>query len=54
MAQLSATGEPPSSLSFVPSSWWTKPPSASAPAASMATSAPSQPVVRFISTTMSL
>ena len=53
MAQFSATGEPPCSFSLVPVSTWRKLPSASAPAASMTRSAPSQPVVFFISTTMS-
>jgi hypothetical protein len=40
MAQLSATGEPPCSFSLAAVTCWTRFPSASAPTASMTTSAP--------------
>jgi hypothetical protein len=53
IAQLSAIGEPPCSLSLVEVTCCRKPPSASAPTASMHTSAPRKSVVRFISTAMS-
>jgi len=53
MAQFSATGEPPCSLSLDEVSTWKKAPSASAPTASMHTSAPRWSVIFFMCTTMS-
>jgi hypothetical protein len=53
IAQFSATGEPPWSLSFAALTCCRRLPSASAPTASMATSAPRWPVMRLSSTTTS-
>ena len=47
MHQLSATGDPPCSLSLAPVTCWKNAPSASAPTASMHTSAPRNSVVSF-------
>ncbi len=53
MAQLSATGEPPCSFSLAEVTWCKRLPSASAPTAPMATSAPRWSVTFFMCTTMS-
>src|SRR3954451_870108 len=53
MAQFSAMGEPPCNFNLAVVTCWNRLPSASAPTASMATSAPRKSVAFFISTTMS-